>query len=174
MRNEVRYTVGMRSKNSTSYYRNFVFGVEDSLVSTVGLLSGISIAGVANQTIIMTGVVLIFVEAISMGAGSFLSESSAELYEHQKDSALSRSYMDALVMFISYLVSGFIPLLPYLFLSSSQAFLGSIAVSLVALLVLGIASARLSHTSTTKGVLRMVLVGGAAIAIGSIVGRLFG
>ena len=62
----------MRSTNNTSYYRNFVFGVEDSLVSTVGLLSGISIAGVTNKTIIMTGVILIFVEAVSMGAGSFL------------------------------------------------------------------------------------------------------
>ena len=151
-----------------------MFGVEDSLVSTVGLLSGISIAGVANHTIIMTGLVLIFVEAISMGAGSFLSESSAELYEHQKDSELSRSYTDALIMFCSYLVAGFVPLLPYLLLPSEQAFLGSIGVSLMLLLVLGIINAEVSRTSVWKSVLRMVLVGGAAILIGSAVGGVFG
>lgn len=27
-----------------TYFRNFIFGVEDSLVSTVGLLSGVAIA----------------------------------------------------------------------------------------------------------------------------------
>ena len=47
------------------YIRNFVFGVEDSLASTVGLLSGIATAGVNASTIVVTGAVLIFVEAFS-------------------------------------------------------------------------------------------------------------
>ena len=64
--------------SSVSYFRNFIFGVEDSLVSTVGLLSGIAIADVPGHTIFLTGVVLIFVEAFSMAAGTFLSEYSAE------------------------------------------------------------------------------------------------
>src|SRR3989338_7899488 len=112
----------MRSGNNSSYYRNFIFGVEDSLVSTVGLLSGISIAGVGNKTILVTGIVLIFGEAISMGAGSFLSESSAEIYESHRDGLTDRSYLDALIMFASYLVSGFIQLLPYMILPQNIAF----------------------------------------------------
>ena len=52
------------------YFRNFIFGVEDSLVSTVGLLSGVAIAGVPSRTILLTGVVLILVEAFSMAAGA--------------------------------------------------------------------------------------------------------
>ncbi len=164
----------MRSVKNSSYYRNFVFGVEDSLVSTVGLLSGISIAGVPNQTIVMTGIVLIFVEAISMGAGSFLSESSAEIYESQKDTLTERSYFDAIIMFVSYLTSGFIPLLPYVVLSQNIAFWVSISLSLAILFTLGAIGAILSKTSILKGVTRMVLVGGSAILVGSIVGRLFG
>ena len=31
------------------YLRNFIFGVEDGLVSTIGLLSGISIVGVSKK-----------------------------------------------------------------------------------------------------------------------------
>ena len=65
---------------SASYIRNFVFGVEDSLVSTVGLLSGVAIAGVEQKYIFITGLILIFVEAFSMAVGSFLSEESAEKY----------------------------------------------------------------------------------------------
>ena len=54
--------------------------MEDSLVSTVGLLSGVAVANVPMTTILLTGLILIFVEAISMAAGSFLSEYSAEGY----------------------------------------------------------------------------------------------
>lgn len=69
----------MESKQTFALYvRTFVFGVEDSLVSTVGLLSGLAIAGAARGTIILSGVTLIFVEAFSMGIGSLLSE-------HQKE-----------------------------------------------------------------------------------------
>ncbi|MDP3763357.1 MAG: VIT1/CCC1 transporter family protein [bacterium] len=164
----------MRSGNKSSYYRNFIFGVEDSLVSTVGLLSGISIAGVTNATILVTGIVLIFVEAISMGAGSFLSESSAEMYESRREEPTNRSYFDALIMFVSYLVSGFVPLLPYIILPQGIAFWTSIGLSLAVLFLLGIFGARMSNTSMWRSVARMVLVGGGAIAVGSVVGRLFG
>ncbi len=156
-----------------SYYRNFVFGVEDSLVSTVGLLSGITIAGVDSKTVLATGVILIFVEAISMGAGSFLSESSAETYENHVEKPTNRSYLDALIMFISYLLSGCIPLLPYIIFSQDIAFWGSVIVSLLVLFVLGVINAKISGTRVWKSVMRMVLIGGSAIAIGSIIGRLF-
>lgn len=165
----------MNQMDKSSYYRNFVFGVEDSLVSTVGLLSGISIAGASASTIFSTGVILIFVEAISMGAGSFLSESSAEIYENHNDSPTNRSYKDAFIMFVSYLLSGFIPLLPYVLISDEQtAFWTSITLSLFVLMLLGVMGAKISNTRILKNVLRMVLVGGGAILVGSLVGQLLG
>ena len=60
------------------YFSSFIFGVEDSLVSTVGLLSGVAVAGVNRSGIFVTGVILIFVEAFSMGVGNFLSEDFAK------------------------------------------------------------------------------------------------
>ena len=93
-----------------TYFRNFVFGVEDSLVSTVGLLSGIAIAGVAQKTIFLTGIVLIFVEGFSMAAGSFLSEASAEEYSARQNVSPRHSALAGVVMFVSYFVAGFIPL----------------------------------------------------------------
>lgn len=53
--------------------RDIVFGLQDGLVSTVGVLTGIA-AGTNNHfVIILSGFVLIMVEALSMGVGSFLS-----------------------------------------------------------------------------------------------------
>ncbi len=157
-----------------AYLRNFVFGVEDSLVSTVGLLSGIAIAGQSREDIFVTGIVLIFVEAISMSAGSFLSESSAEEYETQKESTSKRTYVGALVMFVSYFVSGFIPLVPYVLLPVSSAFPVSIIVSIFALGVLGFVGARLAKTKFLPSVMRMMGIGGAAILVGALVGTLIG
>ena len=155
---------------SATYLRTFIFGVEDSLVSTVGLLSGVAIAGLAREDIFLTGVVLIFVEAVSMTAGSFLSETSAEEYEKQSSSR--QSYGVAFVMFVSYFVSGFVPLLPYVVLPVSSAFASSIIVSLGALALLGYAGARITGAKRVKSILRMTLVGGAAILVGIVAGSL--
>jgi len=155
-----------------AYLRSFIFGVEDSLVSTVGLLSGIAIAGLSSREIFITGVVLIFVEAISMAAGNFLSEASVEEYETRRTKTSRKTYVAGLIMFLSYFASGFIPLAPYLFLPSSVAFATSIILSLGALLLLGYISTGISHTRRLPGMVRMGLVGGLAIVVGVLVGGL--
>jgi len=155
------------------YFRNFVFGVEDSLVSTVGLLSGVAIAGVPQRTIILTGIVLVFVEAFSMAVGSFLSEHSAEDYMRQAESPAGRSLFGGITMFFSYFLSGFIPLAPYIFIAaSSTAFWVSIFLSIAALFVLGAIGGKISNISFIKSGLRMGLIGGFAIILGIIVGSL--
>lgn len=150
--------------------RNFIFGVEDSLVSTVGLLSGIAIAGSSRETVLLTGAVLIFVEAFSMAAGSFLSEASAEEYESRRHVADSRSRKAGAVMFVSYFAAGFVPLAPYLFVEFASALKLSIALSLSALLALGLASGRMTGASMLRSATRTTLVGGTAIMVGAAVG----
>ncbi len=154
------------------YLRNFVFGVEDSLVSTVGLLSGIAAGGANKSTIALTGIVLVFVEALSMAVGSFLSENSAEEYQSRRRVSERQPFLGALVMFASYFLSGFIPLGPYLFLTIDLAFPTSIIASIAALGILGLISAYFSHLSAKRSIWEMVILGGAAIAIGVIVGNL--
>jgi len=157
-----------RKSTKTLYVKSFIFGVEDSLVSTVGLLSGITVAGIGRSEILLAGIVLIFVEAFSMGVGSYLSEQSVEEFEKEKH---FRSVPGAVIMFFSYFVSGFIPLAPYLFTKPAFALPSSIAASFVTLFVLGVVSAGMFKIDRTKQGVRMVVVGGAAILIGVIVGN---
>ncbi|MBL8031340.1 MAG: VIT1/CCC1 transporter family protein, partial [Candidatus Doudnabacteria bacterium] len=96
----------MTNKKKVEYVRNFIFGVEDSLVSTVGLVSGVAVAGVSNKNVVLTGMVLVFVEAFSMAVGSLLSENSADEYESKSEVALSGAVGYSVVMFGSYLLSG--------------------------------------------------------------------
>ncbi len=155
---------------SALFLRNLVFGVEDGLVSTVGLLSGIAIAGVPRGTIFLTGVVLIFVEAFSMAAGSFLSEASVEEMDGGVDDTRG-SIAAGAVMFAAYFVAGLVPLLPYLKFEVAQAFPLSITCSVVALLLLGYWSGRKTNAAWRKAA-RMAFVGGLAILVGVLAGSL--
>lgn len=164
------------SRKSTigSYIRNFVFGVEDSLVSTVGLISGIAAAGAAKETIVLSGIVLIFVEAFSMGVGTFLSEQSEEEYLLHKDGPLSRSLTNSIIMSFSYFLAGFIPMTPYLVLAPADAFWISIGGSVSALGILGGTSGILFKINIFHNSLKMAVLGGMAIAVGILVGQVVG
>lgn len=155
----------MRKLNSDQF-RNFVFGAEDSLVSTLGILFGIASAGeFSRHQIFLAGIIAVVVEATSMGAGSFLSESSAmELDGRTRHNPIT----DGIIMFCSYFLSGFIPLTPYLLLDIDPAKYVSIGATLSALFVLGYLPAK-----NTKSGLKMTMVAGAAASIGFLVAHIF-
>ncbi len=159
-------------KTAAEYVRNFTFGVEDSLASTVGLLSGIASASQANRTIVITGLVLIFTEALSMGIGSFLSDQSVQEYSRHKDVSLSRSIPSALIMFISYLIAGIIPIAPYMWLPSPYSLYLSIVLAILALGLLGAINAKISHTKARPHIFRMMILGGSVTVAGVVIGSL--
>lgn len=158
--------------NSISYFRNFIFGVEDSLVSTVGLLSGVAVAEVPRATILLTGIVLLLVEGLSMAVGSFLTEYSVEEYTHQADKPTRGDINSGIIMFFSYFLSGFIPLSPYILWPVDEALKFSVSFSVISLFALGAVSAKISGSGIYKDGLRMALVGGIAIAVGMLAGNL--
>lgn len=64
--------------------REIVFGLEDSLVSTLGAVTGVAVGSGDRYVIVLSGLVLVAVEAISMAAGSFLSTQSAEQVSRER------------------------------------------------------------------------------------------
>jgi VIT1/CCC1 family predicted Fe2+/Mn2+ transporter len=162
----------MPLKTRALYLRNFVFGVEDSLVSTVGLLSGVAAAGINKSTILISGIVLIFVEAFSMGVGSFLAEDAAADFASRKDTPDKEQAAGGFIMFISYFVAGFVPLAPYLIWPVQTAFWLAIIFSLLALFILGFFGGTLSGAGSLKHGLKMFFIGGLAIVLGIVVGKI--
>ena len=74
-------------------------------------------------------------------------------------------------MFVSYFISGFVPLFPYIIFPVASAFWFSILLSLLALFVLGAIGAKISNINIFKNGFRMLLVGGIAIFAGVAVGK---
>ena len=56
--------------------RELVFGIQDGLISTVGLLAGVQGATESATIVIITGLTAMFSGAISMAAGSYLSSNA--------------------------------------------------------------------------------------------------
>lgn len=159
-------------KNYSLVVRNFTFGVEDSLVSTVGLLVGIAVADISRRNIIITGLVLIAVEAFSMGVGSLLSEQSVQEYEINKEVAISKSMLAAFVMFFSYLLAGLIPLAPFFYSASHTSIIVSIVLTLFSLFLLGVFNAKMFRVRAWRDGLLTLLMGGIAIMVGIGVGQI--
>jgi VIT1/CCC1 family predicted Fe2+/Mn2+ transporter len=137
----------------------------------VGFVSGIASASVDRSTVLLSGIVLIVVEAFSMGVGSALSERSADEVRLRRRARWAVPVRDASVMFASYLLTGTLVLAPYAFWPSSVAMPQSIIISLALLFLLGMFSARVAHLPLFRRGLRMMLIGGVAIALGVLVAR---
>lgn len=162
----------LRTRGSTiESVREIVFGLEDSLVSTMGAITGIAIGTEDRAVIILSGLVILAVEATSMAAGSFLSTKTAELAEDKsKIVARRQSFKAATVMFTSYLVGGAVPLIPYLFFQPNLAIYPSVFLTIIALAGVGFWTGRFTRRSGGKAAVEMVLVSLVAAAIGYLVG----
>lgn len=164
------YTEPM-NKLRKEYLQSGIFGINDALVSTTGVIVGVS-AGTGNKdVIILAGVVTILVEAISMGSGQYISLKSAREYE--KSGGLRVPIISGIIMFWGYVLGGLVPLIPILLLPVGVSRWAAIAGALIGLAILGVVKARLVHASPLKSALEVVIIGGIATAIGLIVGTLF-
>lgn len=65
-----------QSSNFLFAIREIVFGMEDGMVSTLGAITGIAVATGNHFTVVLSGLVVVAVESISMGVGSYLSNKS--------------------------------------------------------------------------------------------------
>lgn len=66
------------------FIKNMVFGVQDGALTTLGIVTGITGAITDNSVIVLAGVVSLAAEAISMGAGEYISsKSEIEVYNHE-------------------------------------------------------------------------------------------
>jgi VIT1/CCC1 family predicted Fe2+/Mn2+ transporter len=152
------------------YLRSWMFGCEDGLVSTTGSLVGIAVGSGDGDVVAMAGMVLVAVEAISMGAGQLLSERAVHQLERgHEDSPL----LGAVVMTVAYGLSGLVPLTPVLVTGSAGAVVVSVVLAIAALAVLGVLKGALVGASRVRSGVEVLLVGGAACLVGVLAGVVF-
>lgn len=152
--------------------REIVFGLEDSLVSTSGVVVGIA-AGTDNRyLVILSAIIVIVVESLSMAAGTFLSnKSEMEMAHKSPKNTNKKSLVDSLYMGLSYVIGGLISTLPFLFFTVRSAIIYVLVFSTSALFLIGYIKGWVVGTNKWKSGLEMSLVSLSAAALGYFIGK---
>lgn len=66
------------------HIRELTFGMEDGMVSTLGTITGIAAGTGDHKMVVLAGLVVVAVESISMGIGSYISNHSVKALEKRK------------------------------------------------------------------------------------------
>jgi VIT1/CCC1 family predicted Fe2+/Mn2+ transporter len=156
-----------------------VFGVQDGIVSTFGLVMGVAGAQVSPEAVLIAGIAGAVSGAVSMGAGEYVSvKVQRELLEargngNEENGIVSPGRAAAANSGLFVLGAAF-PLAPFLFLVGLPAVLTSTVLSITALFATGALLTRLTRRSPFASGLRMLLIGGGAGVLGYLVGSLLG
>lgn len=167
----------MRSKFP---YRETIFGLEDSIVSTLGVVVGIAAGTDSRYIVLLSALVVIIVESLSMGAGTYLSNKSQmeiDLAEGKRGflgdrHVIVQSVSDSLFMAASYILGGLVSVLPFFFLAPRDAIIPSILVSVLTLFYIGFVKGKIARINPYKSGLEMSLVSLTAALLGYLVGKI--
>ncbi len=170
--------------------RAAVLGANDGLASNFCLMMGVAGASAPMRIIVLSGTAGLVAGACSMALGEWLSVTNArELAASQLDRemgtregdvapALISSAGDAMsaatFSFVLFALGALVPLLPFCLVPARLRIAGSIALSLGALFLLGLATSLFNARSALFSGLRQVAIGVAAAAVTYLAGKLFG
>ncbi len=154
------------------YLRSLLFGLQDGIVSTTGVVIGIS-TGVSNKEIIvLAALVAVTVEASSMAASQYSSEKAV----HQMDKSGRHTdslYIGALIMFIAYLIGGAFSIVPILAFDQPIAKIFAVASAFTGLFIIGYLKGYLVEHKPLRSAIELFIIGAIATTVGIIVGYLF-
>lgn len=149
------------------YIRSILFGVEDALVSTTGVVVGVSVGSAQRQIVILASLVTIAVEALSMGAGQYLSERTVHQMKGKRHT--DNLLVGAGLMFASYALAGCLPVLPLFFVSYPLSPILSVILAFIGLFTLGFIKGKVTGKPFRSG-MEILIIGGLATFIGIVVG----
>lgn len=154
------------------YLRSGLFGIQDGLVSTTGVVVGISIGIDHKAIIILASLVAVSVEASSMAAGQYSSEKA--VHQLDKTGKHTDSLMfGALIMFFGYFLGGMVPIIPTVLFNQPEARFIAIIASFIGLFILGFIKGKIVEHKPLRSALELFIIGAIATAIGLLVGHLF-
>ncbi len=154
------------------YLRSLMFGLQDGIVSTTGVVVGIS-TGISNKEIIvLAALVAVTVEASSMAAGQYSSEKAV----HQLDKSGKHTdnlYIGAFIMFIAYLIGGSFSVIPILIFDQPLAKVIAVISAFIGLFIIGYIKGHIVEHKPLRSAVELFIIGAVATTVGIIVGYLF-
>ena len=157
------------------YLRSLMFGLQDGIVSTTGVVVGIS-TGISNKEIIvLAALVAVTVEASSMAAGQYSSEKAVHQMCKTGENKIAHTdnlYIGALIMFVAYLLGGAFSIVPTIIFDQPAARTLAIASSFLGLFIIGYLRGYLVEHRPLRSAIELFIIGSITTVIGIVVGYL--
>lgn len=151
-----------------------VFGAIDGIVTTFAIIAGVYGASLSASLILILGFANLFADGFSMGVSNYVATGSQTVdVQVQKDSVVS-----GLVTFISFIVIGIVPLLPFIYFYFTHQTIGqsvyfiAFVISLITFFLLGVLKGLVTQTSLVRAGFVTFLIGATASFIAFWVGHL--
>ncbi|MBI2123660.1 MAG: VIT1/CCC1 transporter family protein [Candidatus Wildermuthbacteria bacterium] len=162
------------------YVGDLVYGANDGVVTTFAVVAGAMGALLPQGVVIILGLANLLADGFSMGASNYLAlRSEKELKDAQGEDAAdsgdentSHLVQHGVITFVSFLIAGTVPLIPYLFSFGTPqvSFMLSAIFAAVTFWAVGAARTLLTGGNPWKAGTEILIIGGAASAVAFAVG----
>jgi len=155
-----------------NYLKEFVYGSTDGTVTTFAIIAGSAGAELPSAIVIILGVSNVLADGFSMASSNYLSEKS-----HRDQNglvAIVSPFKNAFATFISFILVGFIPILPYVVNAIwgiwQKTFFVSCIFTFLAFLFIGQIRGRISQKNSLRATIETLIIGGVAALVAYSVG----
>jgi len=155
-----------------NYLKEFVYGATDGTVTTFAIIAGSAGAELPAAIVIILGTSNVLADGFSMASSNYLSEKS---HRDQNDLVATVSpFKNAFATFISFILVGSIPVLPYVANAIwgiwQKTFFISCIFTFFAFLFIGQIRGRISQKNPLRATIETLIIGGIAAIVAYSVG----
>ena len=155
--------------NIKNYLPSIVYGGSDGAVTTFSVMAGAAGAGLPARIVIILGLANLFADGFSMASADYLSEDSKE------NSKKIENIKSSFATFISFVLVGSIPLIPFLYsvknIENKNVFYSSILLTLFTFIMIGYLRGRVLKRNKFKTILQSVLICSISASVAYFVGE---
>ena len=164
------------SASEGKFLKSIVYGGLDGIITTFAVVAGVAGASLSSSIVLILGFANLIADGISMAVGDFLSSKAEREYIHSKSTKKASPLKLGLTTFISFILFGFIPLMIYVLnlifpTINVNKFLFSIILTAIALFILGVSKAKITHKHWFYSGVEVLIIGGLAATAAFIVGK---
>lgn len=154
-----------------AFLKDAVFAASDGIVTTFAIVAGSLGASLSPRVIVILGFANLFADGFSMASGNYIGVKSEVEYEGTRGDREKEGspFLHGLIGFLSFVIIGFIPLIPYVFFIEPM-FEWAVTFVILALFMVGAIRSQFTGKSSWRGGLEMLFVGGIASVVAFAVG----
>lgn len=169
--------LGDEIESSGEYLAEIIYGANDGIVTTFAVVSGVAGATLNPSIVLILGIANLFADGVSMGMSNYLSRRSEIAYQATVEEVRSETsepkspLSTAFVTFLAFVIAGWAPLLPYIFVLE-PLFPMSVTVTGFAFFAVGASRSLVTRQRWYVNGGEMLLVGMFAATVAYVVGDL--